>query len=351
MTDFFISYTKADLFQTKIIYDWLVEGGYTCRMQAIDFESGSNFVLEMQKASMECSKTIAILSPDYFNSNFAQTEWAVAFAKDPTGEKRLLIPIRIKECVPKGLLGQIVYIDLVGLQAVDQKRLLLKSLDKVSTTNKTLLFEQGIDNNSKKTKDLDKVSTKGSVQNITGDNNIQVGRDYNIFQKPPKVFIQPSKESIGGDSLLKQRITSLFNKIGEQRESRFGKGAYGVLYKKFKTDFDIKNNKWTIIWDWPKECAPEIIQYLEEKYDNTIGGRKEKASKRNNYIHTRPQLYKKEKELLAHMDLMLDSEEVRDSLELFFGVKSHKDLTHIEHWQWVKVLERRVSEIEQDESI
>lgn len=346
MTDFFISYTKKDQFQTKIIYDWLIEAGYTCRMQATDFESGSNFVLEMQKASMECHKTIAILSPDYFNSSFAQPEWAAAFAKDPTGEKRLLIPIRIKKCQPKGLLGQIVYIDLVGLKAIDQKNLVLKSLDKVSVTNRKILFEQGTDRVSKNFKDIDDSNTKALTQSIDGDNNVQVGRDYNVFQKPPKVFIQPSKESIGGDSLLKQRIITLFNKIGEERESRFGKSGYGVMYKKFKTDFGIKNNKWTIIWDWPKECAPAIIQYLEEKFSNTIKGRIENASKRSAYMHTRSQLYKKEKELLSHFNLDLDSDEVRNSLDMFFGERSHKNLTHQNHWQWVKVLERKVSEIE-----
>lgn len=42
-------------------------------------------------------------------------EWAAAFAQDPTGTKRKLVTVLVRYCKPTGLLGQIVYIDLVGL--------------------------------------------------------------------------------------------------------------------------------------------------------------------------------------------------------------------------------------------
>ena len=40
---------------------------------------------------------------------------AAAFAQDPTGKKRKLIPVRVAECALTGLLAPIVYIDLIGL--------------------------------------------------------------------------------------------------------------------------------------------------------------------------------------------------------------------------------------------
>ena len=111
------------------------------------------------------------------------------------------------------------------------------------------------------------------------------------------------------------------------------------MYGKFKRDFVIKNNLWPIIWTWPKACAPAVIRYLEDKYNNTIKGKIEKAASRKGYIHTRPQLYKKEKELLAHLGLEMNSPEVRQFFKEFFGTTSHTKITHLEHWQFVSYLE------------
>ena len=36
----------------------------------------------------------------------AQAEWSAAFARDPRGDKRVLIPIRVEECEPEGILAQ-----------------------------------------------------------------------------------------------------------------------------------------------------------------------------------------------------------------------------------------------------
>ena len=182
---------------------------------------------------------------------------------------------------------------------------------------------------------------------IAGDGNVQVAGDFVITTKKPEKKILPPPDSIGADPLLKNRITTLFNKIGEAREKRFGKSAYSVLYSKFKKGWGIKNNKWTIIWTWPKECAPAIIDYLEEKYSNTIQGRSEKAGGKKGYIHTRPYLYKKETELLEHFGMTMKSPEVRDLLKTSFGVISHAQLSHLEHWQLVCYLEGLVKKIEE----
>jgi hypothetical protein len=114
MKDFFISYTKADRSWAEWIAWQLEEAGYTTMLQAWDFGPGSNFVHKMHDAATDAGRTVAVLSPDYLTSKFSESEWAAAFAKDPTGEKGLLLPVRVRECSPKGLLPQVVYIDLVG---------------------------------------------------------------------------------------------------------------------------------------------------------------------------------------------------------------------------------------------
>jgi len=116
MKHFFISYNSADRQWAEWIAWQLEEAGYTAVLQAWDFRPGSNFVLEMQRAATEAERTIAVFSPDYLGARFPQPEWAAAFAQDPTGVEGTLLPVRVRECKPRGLLAPIVYIDLVGLE-------------------------------------------------------------------------------------------------------------------------------------------------------------------------------------------------------------------------------------------
>lgn len=125
MKDFFISYNKADRDLAIWIDQQLRDAGYTTTIQAIDMPPGSAFVHEMDKAVEENDGLIAVLSPDYLKSPYCKSEWQAFYQKDPNGEKRALIPVRVRECQPKGLLAQRVYIDLVGKDGAEAKRILL----------------------------------------------------------------------------------------------------------------------------------------------------------------------------------------------------------------------------------
>ncbi len=124
-TDFFISYTSADRTWAEWIAWQLEQAGYSVIIQAWDFQAGSNFVLEMDTAARTAERTIAILSPAYFKSDFTPSEWAAAFRRDPKGEQYALVPVRIRPFEAKGLLGSIVYIDLVGHDEQTARTLLL----------------------------------------------------------------------------------------------------------------------------------------------------------------------------------------------------------------------------------
>ena len=113
--DFFISYNQHDKQWAEWIAWQLENAGYTTVIQAWDFRPGGNFIADMQKATMNTERTIAVLSQDYLASKFTQPEWNAAFARDPTGENGLLLPVKVRECELTGLLPQIVYIDLTSL--------------------------------------------------------------------------------------------------------------------------------------------------------------------------------------------------------------------------------------------
>lgn len=126
--DFFVSYNHADSEWAEWIAWMLEEAGYTTVIQAWDFRPGTNFVLEMDEAARRADRTIAVLSPDYLGSGFVAPEWAAAFAADPRGQSRSVVPVRVAPSHADGLLGQLVWIDLVGLSREHAKAALLAGL-------------------------------------------------------------------------------------------------------------------------------------------------------------------------------------------------------------------------------
>lgn len=128
MKDFFISYNRFDKEWAEWIAWTLEEAGYSVMIQAWDFRPGGNFILDMQRATAETQKTIAVLSDTYLKSAYTQPEWAAAFAQDPSALERKLIPVKVKECNPQGMLAQLVYVDLVGASQADAKQKLLDML-------------------------------------------------------------------------------------------------------------------------------------------------------------------------------------------------------------------------------
>ncbi|MBA2435705.1 MAG: toll/interleukin-1 receptor domain-containing protein [Chthoniobacterales bacterium] len=128
LRNFFISYNRADERWAEWIAWTVADAGYTHYFQKWDFRPGGNFVLDMQKAAAESERTLLVLTTNYLQSLYTQPEWAAAFARDPTGEKRLIVPVRVERCEPAGMLKSIVYCDLVDLGGEDARTTLLAAL-------------------------------------------------------------------------------------------------------------------------------------------------------------------------------------------------------------------------------
>lgn len=127
--DFFISYTAADRRWAEWIAVTLENHGYSTFVQAFDIRPGSDFVHQIQLASGAAERTVAVLSPAYLASSFGEAEWRAAFAKDPTGERRLLVPVLVEPCNPSGMLGTRVYVDLTGADEECARAELLAAVD------------------------------------------------------------------------------------------------------------------------------------------------------------------------------------------------------------------------------
>jgi TIR domain/AAA ATPase domain len=129
MANCFVSYTGSDKAWAEWIGATLRGAGHTVSLQATDYLPGENFVLRMQEASLAADHTVVVLSARYLASGFASAEWAAAFATDPTGTKRALIPVAIEKIAPGGLWGPIIRIDLTGLPEDEARTRLLQAID------------------------------------------------------------------------------------------------------------------------------------------------------------------------------------------------------------------------------
>jgi hypothetical protein len=126
--DFFVSYAQADQTWAEWIAWQLEAAGYSTVLQAWDFVAGGDWIYQMQRATVATRRTIAVLSSAYLESVYSGAEWRVAFANDPTGEQGLLLPVRVEQVQPPGLLQTRVYVDLVGLSRQTARTRLLEGV-------------------------------------------------------------------------------------------------------------------------------------------------------------------------------------------------------------------------------
>ena len=72
--DFFISYAAADRAWACWIAEQLMAAGFSTVVQDQDFGPGHDFVHEMNEAVARSDRLVAVLSPAYARSPFAEAE-------------------------------------------------------------------------------------------------------------------------------------------------------------------------------------------------------------------------------------------------------------------------------------
>src|SRR6266508_3164222 len=123
--DFFVSYTSADRAWAEWIA-WQLEGdGYKVVVQAWDVTAGRDWVHEMQHATATAERVVAVVSAAYLASAHGEAEWRPFYAEDPSGERGLLLSVRVGEVEPPGLLKTRIYVDLVDRDAKSAQAALL----------------------------------------------------------------------------------------------------------------------------------------------------------------------------------------------------------------------------------
>jgi hypothetical protein len=180
--DFFISYTGKDSRWAEWIAMQLEEAGYKTIIQAWDFRPGSNFVVAIDEAAKHAERTLSVLSSSYLASDYAFAEWAAAFRHDPRGKLGRVLPIRIEHCEVEGLLGPIVYIDLVDLDESRARERLLAGVQRGRAKPATVPFPAS----ASPSVPLDRPIFPGSLPTIWNipypQNSLFIGRDNSLNQ-------------------------------------------------------------------------------------------------------------------------------------------------------------------------
>jgi tetratricopeptide (TPR) repeat protein len=123
--DFFVSYTSTDRSWAEWIAWQLEAEGYQVVIQAWDFIPARDWAHEMQQATATAERVVVVLSAAYLASAHGEAEWRVFYAQDPSGERGVLLPVRVGLVEPPGLLKTRVYVDLVDKDATTARAELL----------------------------------------------------------------------------------------------------------------------------------------------------------------------------------------------------------------------------------
>lgn len=129
--DFFVSYVAQDRAWAEWIAWELEAAGHRVRIEAWDFGPGSHRLTELQNAERDAARTVVVLSAAYQRSAFASVQWHSAWLDDPTGQGHRLLTVRVEDHPVTGLLGQVVTVDLVGVDPrTARERLLAAAADR-----------------------------------------------------------------------------------------------------------------------------------------------------------------------------------------------------------------------------
>jgi hypothetical protein len=126
--DFFVSYATEDEAIAREVVGVLESAGHSTIAQFKDFSVGANFVHEMNRGLARAGRVVAIYSPNYQASPHCQAEWAAAYAADPSGAKRKLVPFLLAPTALDPLARQVVYKTLVGLTEIQRKAAVLEAI-------------------------------------------------------------------------------------------------------------------------------------------------------------------------------------------------------------------------------
>ncbi|MBL7498014.1 TIR domain-containing protein [Frankia sp. CNm7] len=131
--DFLVSYAEEDLAWASWVGWQLEDAGYSVVLRAWDLLPGTNRLSLLNEAVTKARRTIAVVSAAYGRAPADAVAWQAAFAADPAGADRGLLPVQVENCPRTGLLAQIAGVDLFDLAEPVARHRLLSAVSRMLT--------------------------------------------------------------------------------------------------------------------------------------------------------------------------------------------------------------------------
>ncbi len=125
--DFFLSFSREDEPFARWIEKLLRAYKLSVFAEFTEMPAGSNFIREIQRGLERSSRVIALLSPDYIESDHCMAEWSAAYNTYPGGTARKLMPFLVRPAQLPPLVAEMVYKPLVGLSPADAATAILQA--------------------------------------------------------------------------------------------------------------------------------------------------------------------------------------------------------------------------------
>jgi tetratricopeptide (TPR) repeat protein len=122
--DFWISHSGKDQKWGEWVAWQLDQDGYKVLLDVWDFRPGASFVERMSHAASRSDRLVLVLSSSYGEAKFVRPEWANFFRRDPAARKNTIIPVRVEDVTAPEIIGDLIWVDLVGC-AEEEARLRL----------------------------------------------------------------------------------------------------------------------------------------------------------------------------------------------------------------------------------
>jgi len=189
----------------------------------------------MKKALESSRMMIAVFSPDYFDSTFAQAEMQAAFANN------MLLPVRVRHCKIPKLYSSRIYIDLVGKNPRTAQQALIEGVKAALTSkpeeNRTLFSSRPdfpVDSDVEETVAMEKpeadVKKKGPVRILFLGAEAETGLNIRGEYKDIKHAVEESKHA------RSVRFQAVFDVTAEQLFSKLNRFAPAVFHFSGKQD-------------------------------------------------------------------------------------------------------------------
>lgn len=201
--DFFISYNKENKDWAKWIAGTLEEHGYTVYLQAWDIAPGDDFIQSMNNFLENSRNYIAVLSSDFWNSEYCKKEFQTAFNAHIKNQIQIFLPIRIEDVHIDTLYQTTVYVDLFNVDESTATEKLLNGVRYKENPRKKGKFPGTIHYNSEKI-------VKGG---FPGNNHLNYNNHIIHNVKFRDIIILEMDKNKKGD-LFNRLVSDLFHGLG-----------------------------------------------------------------------------------------------------------------------------------------